>query len=259
MITALGAHFTNNPTVKIVVASFANAKSEDWSVPHTEADIANWFSVGYTTEKMLDAGQQIIDTTMAAFPNQYVTLAIGGNGHVGATGNLDPTATYVAANVIATERATWPGRLIVQINSLSTFNPAAPGTVNSAWNLLWNSQPNVAAQMVFWCYDEPGYRVNGGVPGDPATVLTASVNAGVSYGVGYIEIYQTDVRNLPSIITYARTVLEAGPAASSLLNVSTRLQVGVVDHVAISGFIVGGTGTKKCCSAPSARHSAWLV
>ena len=31
----------------------------------------------------------------------------------------------------------------------------------------------------------------------------------------------------------------------SLLNVSTRLQVGLEEHVAISGFIVGGTGTKK--------------
>lgn len=245
MITALGAHFTNNPTVKIVAVSFANAQSEDWSVPHTQPEVQDWLAVGYTTEKMLDAGKQIIDTAMAAFPNQYLTMAIAGNGHVGATGNLDPTATYLAENIIATERAAWPGRLIVQINSLSTFNPVAPGTVDSAWNLLWNSQPDVGAQMLYWCYDEPLYRMNGGVPGDPATVLTASINAAGSYGIGYIEIYQTDVRNLPSIITYARTVLEAGPAASSLLNVSTRLQVGMADHVAISGFIVGGTGTKK--------------
>ena len=190
MITALGAHFTNSPAVKIVAASFANAISEDWSVPHTAADVLNWFAVGYTTEKLLDAGKQIIDTTMAAFPNQYVTLAIGGNGHVGATGNLDPTATYVAANAIATARASWPGRLIVQINSLSTFNPAAPGADDSAWNLLWNSQPDVAAQMLYWCYNEPTYRVNGGVPGDPAAVLTSSVDAALSYGVNYIEIYQ---------------------------------------------------------------------
>ena len=80
-------------------------RSEDWNVPHTTEDIANWFAVGYTSDKLIDAGWQIIDATMAAFPNQYVTLAIGGNGHVGSTGNLDPTATYVAASVVATERA----------------------------------------------------------------------------------------------------------------------------------------------------------
>jgi hypothetical protein len=51
MITALGAHFTSNPTVKIVSASFANAKSEDWSVPHTGPDVANWFAVGTQRKK----------------------------------------------------------------------------------------------------------------------------------------------------------------------------------------------------------------
>src|SRR6185436_6796114 len=65
MIAALGAHFTNNSAVKIVVASFANAVTEDWNVPHTAIDVQNWFAVGYTTEKLLDAGQQIIDATMA--------------------------------------------------------------------------------------------------------------------------------------------------------------------------------------------------
>lgn len=245
MITALGAHFTSNPALKIVAVSFANATSEDWNVPHTAPDIANWFAAGYSTEKMLDAGKQVIDATMAAFPNQYVTIAIGGNGHAGATGNLDPTATYVAASVIATARAAWPGRLIAQINSVSTFNPPAPGADDSAWNLLWNSRPDVAGQMVFWCYDEPTYRVSAGVPGDPTAILNTAVDAAVSYGLSYIEIYQKDVLNLPGVITYAHSALTPPPAAPGLLNVSTRLAVGLGDHVAISGFIVGGTGTKK--------------
>ena len=81
MITALGAHFANSPNVTVVAVSFANAVSEDWNVPHSSDDVKNWLAVGYTSEKLLDAGQQIIDTAMAAFPNQYLTLAIGGNGH----------------------------------------------------------------------------------------------------------------------------------------------------------------------------------
>jgi len=207
MIVAVGKHFTGNPAVAIVTASFANATSEDWNVPHKANDIDNWFAVGYTTAKLLDAGKQIIDATMAAFPNQYVTLAIGGNGHTGATGNLDPTADYVAENAIATARASWPDRLIAQINSLSTFNPDAPGPEGSIWNLLWNSRPDVGAQMVYWCFDDPTYRVNGGEPGKPGKVLTACVDAAVSYELNYIEIYQKDVINLPTVITYAREQL----------------------------------------------------
>jgi hypothetical protein len=207
MIAAVGRRFTNNPAVTIVTASFANATSEDWNVPHTGTDIVNWFAVGYTSAKMLHAGRQIIDATMQAFPNQYVTLAIGGNGHVGATGNLDPTADYVAENAIATARDSWPDRLIAQINSLSTFNPESPGPDGSIWNLLWNSRPDVGAQMVYWCFDDPTYRVNGGVPGKPAKVLTECVDAAVSYELDYIEIYQKDVINLPTVISYAKTQL----------------------------------------------------
>ncbi len=207
MIAAVGKRFTRNPAVVIVTASFANATSEDWNVPHTADDIDNWFDVGYTTAKLLDAGEQIIDATMAAFPNQYVALAIGGNGHTGATGNLDPTADYVAENAIATASDSWPGRLIPQINSLSTFNPESPGPEGSIWNLLWNSRPDVGAQMVYWCFDDPTYRVNGGEPGKPSKVLTECVDNAVSYELKYVEIYQKDVINLPTVITYAKSQL----------------------------------------------------
>ena len=208
MITALGAHFTNNPTVTIVCASFANATSEDWNVPHTGPDVTQWLSLGYTSDKMLAAGQQIIDTTMRAFPNQLVTLAVGGNGHVGFGRDLDPTADYVARNAVATARSSWPGRLIVQVNSISTFMAAAPGDDYSAWRLLWDSQPDVAGQMVYQCFNDPTYRVNNGVPIDPALALSESVDNATTYGIKYLEIYQTDVINLPAIISYASDVLE---------------------------------------------------
>ena len=207
MIAALGAHFTNNPTVTIVTASFANAVTEDWSVPHTYDDITQWMALGYTSQKMLDAGKQVIDATMAAFPNQYVTMAIATDGHVGATGNLDPTADYVARNAVATARASWPGRFITQINSLSTIIPPAPGDEFSSWAVLWDSQPEVAGQMLYQCINDTSYLDNGGVPIDPALSLQTSVDMGVTYGMSYIEIYQIDVANLLPTISYAHTVL----------------------------------------------------
>jgi hypothetical protein len=61
-------------------------------VTYKPAKVTAWCAAGYTSDKMLAAGKQIIDATTAAFSNQYVTLAVGGNGHAGATGNLDPDA-----------------------------------------------------------------------------------------------------------------------------------------------------------------------
>jgi hypothetical protein len=208
MITALGARYASNPALKIVAASFANAQTEDWNVPHTPPEVTAWFAAGYTSARMLDAGRQIIDAAMAAFPNQYVTLSVGTNGHIHRGPNLDPDANYVARNAVLNARASWPGRLIVQKNSLATYIPAAPGT-GTGWELLWNSRPDVAGQMFYWCYGDTTYRVNGGVPIDPSTALVSSVNKGVGYEMKFIEIYRIDVLNLPAATHYTHTVLSA--------------------------------------------------
>ena len=202
MITALGARYRNNPAVKIVVASFANANSEDWAVPHTPPEVTAWFAAGYTSARMLDAGRQVINAAMAAFPNQYVALAVAGNGP-----SLDPDPNYVARNAVLNARAAWPDRLIVQKNSLATYIPAAPGAA-TAWELLWDSRPDVAGQMVYWCYGDSTYRVNHGVPIDPSIALINSVDKGVAYGMKYIEIYRKDVTHLLSATHYAHTRLQ---------------------------------------------------
>ncbi|MGI8890705.1 MAG: beta-galactosidase [Chthoniobacterales bacterium] len=210
LIAAVGARYGNNPTVKIVTASFANATSEDWSVPHETADVTQWLSLGYTTAKLLDAGNQMIDATMAAFPTAFVTVAINGNGHTGQGPNLDPDSDYVARNVALTAEASWPGRFIIQKNSLSTFNPASPGT-GSNWEVVWDNAPRNGAQMLYWVANETTYRMNGGVKGDPATVLHNAINAGLSYGLRYLEIYQTDIINYPAETTYAKNALSGQP------------------------------------------------
>ncbi len=200
MIAALGAHFGQNSAVKVVAVNFANANSEDWSVPHTPDDIAQWTSVGYTSQKMLEAGKAIIDAAMKAFPTQFITLAVAGDG------NLDADVSYVARNAIAAARASWPGRLIVQKNCLAAKNPPAPGT-GTVFDVLWESQPQVAGQMLAAAAGDTTYRDNDGVPDDASNILHRTIDIGVGYGMKYIEIYQKDVTTLPAEITYARTAL----------------------------------------------------
>ncbi|HEY2712886.1 MAG TPA: beta-galactosidase [Chthoniobacterales bacterium] len=216
MIVALGAHFTNNPAIAIVWSSFANARSEDWNVPHTSSQVEAWQQVGYTTDKLLEAGKEIIDTTMMAFPNQYVTLAVA------ADGALDPDPNYAADSAIATARATWPGRLIVQKNNIAAYNPAAPGT-GTVFEEVWSSRPDVAGQMLWSCYNDTTYRMNKGIADDPATILHKSIVAGAGYQMDYLEIYQVDVLNLPDEIAYAHSTLlglAGGPKAPTGLKIA---------------------------------------
>ncbi len=209
MIAALAARYGNNPTVKIVGVSFANALSEDWSIPHLPENVAEWLALGYNTDTMLDTWKQFVDTAMAGFPNSFVSLAINGNGHVPGL-NLDPDADYLARNAILYANLNYPGRLIVQKNGLSATTTPAPGS-DGNFELLYDAYPNGGAQMLFWCFNDPTYRMNGGVPGDPATILHTATNIGLGYRVKFLEIYQLDCVNIPEEITYAHDALHNAP------------------------------------------------
>jgi hypothetical protein len=61
--------------------------------------------------------------------------------------------------------------------------------------------------MLWNCSGDVTYRMNDGVPADPAVILHTAVNHGFAYGMNYMEIYQVDVINLPAEITYAHQLL----------------------------------------------------
>jgi len=75
----------------------------DWSAPDywrsyplLVAEFRKKFSPSdYTSNPMLDAGQQIIDATMEAFPHQQVALSIGVNGM-----SPDPCPNYFARSTV---------------------------------------------------------------------------------------------------------------------------------------------------------------
>jgi hypothetical protein len=208
LIAALGVRYGNNPTVKIVAISFANATSEDWNIPHEPENVAQWLALGYSSDVMLDTWQQFVDLAMTKFPTAFISLAINGNGHVPDL-NLDPDANYLARNAIFYANANYPGRLIVQKNGFSATSAHAPGDGN--FELLYDAYPNGGGQMLFWCFNEPTYRMNGGVPGDPGTILHNAINIALGYRLRFLEIYQLDCVNLPNEIVYAHNMLHNAP------------------------------------------------
>ena len=217
MITALGAHFvaTNRP-VTIVTASFANAVTEDWNVPHTQTPVdlvARWQALGYTTALMLDAGKQIIDATAAAFPNSWVTLAVGGNGPKLDGFGGDQVVARGAVNAARMEIPPVP--LIAQKNDLKTCIPVAPGT-DTLYSMIWDFQPDVGGQMVNTIYNHlaPSYVVSCGVNELPDTTITTCATLAVGplgYGEKYIEIYEGDVTRYPIGCTNAHNLLLGQP------------------------------------------------
>jgi hypothetical protein len=86
-------------------------------------------------------------------------------------------------------------------------------------------------------FEETTYRANCGTMDDYATILTNCVNRGASYGVAYIEIYETDVRHLKDVIAYAHDLLDPVPPVITRQPVSRQVALGQSAH-----FFVGATG-----------------
>ena len=218
-IQAAGAHFAAHSSIVVVSCAFANATRIDWNIPDAPEDIANWRAAGYTTELMVNAGETIIDATMAAFPNQNVVLPIGRN-----TTGLDPTSDYLAETVIDYATTTY-GRFITARLSLNanTDDPAIDTSSLGVWQVLFDQCPNVAAQMLWNVSGDDTYRMNGGIPGIPQDILLNAIIIGTHYGTQYQEIYEADLEDpdMSSVIDTANTLLTVTPpppAAPSNLN-----------------------------------------
>jgi hypothetical protein len=205
-ITAMGQHFAANPHIVLVAVSCANATTDDWNVPSQKTDVQNWQAIGYTADKLVNACKKIIDATMTAFPSQVVLLSVNRSAN-----HLDPDPDYVPRNVVEYAKATYPSRFIVQKNSLSANTPD-PSLISvlGGWQIIYNNQPDVAGQMLWYVTNDSSCRMNSGVkPCDPVTMLQGAVRLGAEYGMSYQEIYQQDILNpdLGGVISYAADVL----------------------------------------------------
>jgi len=219
LIAAAGAHFSAHSSIAVVACQFANSTTGDWDIPDTPEDITNWLAAGYTTKKMVNTGKMIIDATMAAFPNQNVTLSIGRGA-----GDLDPTADYLSETVVAYATTTY-GRFITEKNSLcaTTDDPAVDTSSLFNWQVLFDQSPNVAAQMLWFVSGDTTYRMNGGVPGNKQAILLRAITIGAHYGTQYQEIYEADLKDptMSSVLDTANillTVTPSPPAGPSYLN-----------------------------------------
>jgi hypothetical protein len=199
MIEAVGKHFGSNPAVRIIDAICVSSHGGDWHVPHDPEDVRRWQDLGYTPEKVTDVCKQIIDTTMRSFPKQFVALAVNPSG------KLEPKPGYQARTAVQYARQHYPGRLIVQTDQLAAVTPK-PGEPDPTkkYELLADSRPDVAGQMLWFSYGDPTCR-NGGrhMPCDFEATLRESIDVGLAYGMRYIEIYEEDVLHQPAVIRYA--------------------------------------------------------
>lgn len=189
-IQAWGARYGTSPYVVSVDMACANARTNDWNVPaHTEQEIGLWRKLGYTPEKLIAACKEILDVTMASFPDKVVILAISGI-------KLDKPQSRVPQTILDYAYARYPGRFMaIQANfSAKTPDPRQAGLPGIA-RLLFEHRPHTGAQMLWGASQDPTFRMNGGKERDRKEIFRQAMQTALNYGVSFLEVYQQDLLN----------------------------------------------------------------
>lgn len=135
------------------------------------------------------------------------------------------TRLQITCQTIINYATTKYGRFVTQKNSLSATTDE-PGPDNADlfnWQVLFDQSPNVAAQMLWYVSGDTGYRMNGGLADNKATILLNAITVASHFGTQYVEIYEKDLKDptLSSVTDTANTLLTTKPplpAAPSSLN-----------------------------------------
>jgi hypothetical protein len=173
----------------------------------------------------------LIDVAMAAFPNQVIAGAVGGNGPLldaGYAGDDGNAGTILAHTVDFMAQTAYPNRYVVQRNNMTAIIPFKDDAdASTAWILLAEAADAgipTAGQALGVCWNNEDYRMNGGDGNNcdhdnpncdflnpPCTTdeciltfdmeLQRSADHLITYRPYYYEIYPPDAGNMSDTVT----------------------------------------------------------
>jgi hypothetical protein len=219
-IQALGAHYAGNGTISKVHITGINFHTEETGLPaetggtvtgldgstcETNNDVQEWEQIGYTGTLVKNAWMQIAQAFSTAFPGAKISPMVHPNGFppINDSGQPDSSGTQIQRAFLSSGVQTFGSQFGAQNNGLSQFfvdpevSGLAPGTVTGY-------------QMLWFVTNDSTCRMNrGSAPCDPHADLLGAVEAAISGGATYLEIYKVDVLNsdLADVISQAHTQL----------------------------------------------------
>jgi hypothetical protein len=241
-IAQAGLHYATHPAVRSVQVQFASTgQANDWGLPRnvgtisqlSQSDcftttgvtinvdqVSDWLNVGYTTDKMMAAGQQVLNATAYAFPNQQVILAVGlapDDTPTAQVGQLDTAVGTLPDGIMnwAYGLTAWGHRFQPQDERLKISNATAtdPLVVNAKndngyvrYQIMANHPGMMGWQMGGAATDLTKYRLNNGNPypvGQMGEILQACCNIGLTYTPRAIQIWNADTTSADSGIRAA--------------------------------------------------------
>ncbi|MGD8588387.1 MAG: hypothetical protein PVG22_06100, partial [Chromatiales bacterium] len=207
-IEAMGNRYKDTDTIFAAAVSMADPNTNDWAFVIKDAvQKQSYIDAGFTEAAFISAYEQLIDTAMAAFPNQYIDTAVGPIPR-----RLVKDKFAALHQVLDYAYANYGDRLIIAKGALHAAIPEPLESDGTSWETMLRYSPNSAGQFVWSVTRDPQYKMNGKQPyseSEIPAIFRKAAEMGKKYGMRWIEPWRIDLLNpdLQDEIAYAASLL----------------------------------------------------
>ena len=194
----LSARYGTSPAFRMVAAAGPTSVSDEYTLPNSPAELRTWQADSYTPSKYLAAWRDVFQIFAADFPNQYVSLSVGGGLSINDAGTIDfHEHERTKRSVIEEGMRALGHRLALQSSDVH----AGPGPhsanseVGDEYILAYTGRVVTGFQMKTSA--QRGSKTMG-AEGDPSLALKRSIDLALQpnqagHHVDYLEFYEPDV------------------------------------------------------------------
>lgn len=211
-VKLLSERYGKSPALRVVAADGPTSVSAEASLPNSPADLRQWQADGYTPDKYVAAWKYVFQAYAADFPNQYISMSLGGGLGIGENGVA--VAGQFARNrqsLVDQAIAILGQRFAIQFSNLDGTKKAQDGL---SFVIGYNGRVVTGLQM-----RTSAAKENMGVEGEqPSAVLKSAIDKGMRANnagrhVDYLEIYEPDVvaPDLQSTLQYGASLFGRQP------------------------------------------------
>jgi len=197
-LTAVSARYQNRPSFIKIAADGPTSVTAEMSLPNEPADLCTWVQVGYTSDRLIGAWQQVLANYAQIFPRQYFSLALYPPLPIVSTTrckNGQPTGTdhsesqRVRAVIVGLGADNHPKQFVLQTNGLTAAKEDPSNSGGYDLVKSYNGKVVIGFQLTTSAMSHP---TNMGDP-DGATALQKSLQKGLDAHAQFLEVYEPDV------------------------------------------------------------------
>lgn len=197
-LQAVSARYQNRPSFIKIAADGPTSVTAEMSLPNEPADLCTWVKVGYTSDRLVGAWNQVFANYAQIFPRQYFSLALYPPPPIVSTtrckndnpiGSDHNESQRVRAAIVGLGANNYPKQFVLQTNGL-TAAKEDPSTLGG-YDLVksYSGRVVIGFQLTTSAMSHPTSMGDA----DGVTALQESLQKGLDAHVQFLEVYEPDV------------------------------------------------------------------